>query len=93
METFREWLLVFVDYLANKQIMAEILNSLAGRSERVRSHSPEILVDTLADLLDWAKMSGDLATEIKKQWIYCAPLRVWRPLARRMVGVERQTFC
>jgi hypothetical protein len=71
-----------VNYLENKQIMAEILNSLAGRSERVRSHSPEILVDTLANLLDRAK-SGVLAAEVEAMDLLCA-MRAWRALAPKM---------
>jgi hypothetical protein len=72
LEAVREWLLLFVNYLVNKQIMAEILNRLAGRSERVCSHSPEILVDTLTNLLDRAKKSGALAAEVEAMDLLCA---------------------
>jgi hypothetical protein len=85
LEAVREWLLLFVNYLANKQIMAEILNSLGGRSERVRSHSLEILVDTLANLLDRAKKSGALAAEVEAMDLLCA-IAAWRPLAPKMDG-------
>ena len=87
LEAVREWLLLFVNYLANKQIMAEILNSLGGRSERVRSHSLEILVDTLANLLDRALRRAEPSRRRSKPWIYCAPLRRGDLWHRRWMGV------
>ena len=78
--------MLFVNYLANKQIMAEILNSRGGRSERVRSHSLEILVDTLANLLDRAKKSGALAAEVEAMDSR-APLRRGDLWHRRWMGV------
>ena len=95
LEAVREWLLLFVNYLANKQIMAEILNRLAGRSERVRSHLPEILVHTLTNLLDRAKKSGALAAEVEAMDLLCAIAGVatfgtedgWESSAKRLVNV------
>ena len=95
LEAVREWLLLFVNYLANKQIMAEILNSLGGRSERVRSHLLEILVDTLANLLDRAKKGGALAAEVEAMDLLCAIAGVatfgtedgWESSAKRLVKV------
>ncbi|MBB5350929.1 AcrR family transcriptional regulator [Haloferula luteola] len=94
LDAIHQWLLLFVNYLANKQIMAEILSNLAGRTERDTSHS-EILVETLADLLACAKKSGDLAANVEAMDLLCAVAGVatfgtpegWEPSAKRLVDL------
>jgi hypothetical protein len=59
------------------------------------SHSPEILVDTLANLLDRAKKSGALAAEVEAMDLLCAIAGVatfgtgdgWESSAKRLVKV------
>lgn len=95
LRTVHEWLLLFVNYLANKQIMAEILKNLAGRTECVHSRSPEVLVDTMSKLLDRAKKSGDLTGEVQAMDLLCAIAGVatfgtedeWESSAKRLVEV------
>ena len=69
--------------------------SLAGRSERVRRRSPEVVIETLDGLLDRAKKSGDVAVKVEAIDLLCAIAGVatfgtedeWEPSAKRLVEV------
>ena len=70
----REWLLVFVDYMATKQGMAEALNSLVGGTSELYSASSEQMQRAIAMLIDRAVASGEIRLDI-------APLDLLRALA------------
>jgi AcrR family transcriptional regulator len=73
-EALREWLLLFVDYMATKQGMYEALNSLAGGTSDLYSASTARLKQAIARLIDRAVASGDIRLDID-------PLDLLRALA------------
>ncbi|WP_433995863.1 TetR/AcrR family transcriptional regulator [Bradyrhizobium genosp. L] len=63
-EALREWLLVFVDYMAAKRGMQEALNSLVGGTSELYSASSEQMKRAMGDLLDRAVASGDIRLDL-----------------------------
>jgi AcrR family transcriptional regulator len=73
-EALREWLLLFVDYMATKHGMHEALNSLVGGTSDLYSASTAQLKQAMAKLIDRAVVSGDIHLDID-------PLDLLRALA------------
>ena len=70
----REWLLLFVDYMATKHGMYEALNSLVGGTSDLYSASTAQMKQAIAKLIDRAVASGDIRLDID-------PLDLLRALA------------
>jgi AcrR family transcriptional regulator len=70
----REWLLLFVDYMAAKHGMAEALNSIVGGGSELRAASGAQVKQAIAMLVDAAVASGDISLDIE-------PLDLLRALA------------
>jgi AcrR family transcriptional regulator len=70
----REWLLLFVDYMATKHGMHEALNSIAGGTSELYSASTEQMKRAIAELIDRAVASGDIRLDLD-------PLDLLRALA------------
>lgn len=73
-DALREWLLVFVDYMATKHGMSEALNSMVGGTTELFSASAEQMQRAIATLINRAVASGDIRLDI-------APLDLLRALA------------
>jgi AcrR family transcriptional regulator len=56
----REWLLLFVDYMATKHGMSETLNSIVGDTSNLYSDSGTQVKQAIARLIDGAVASGDI---------------------------------
>jgi AcrR family transcriptional regulator len=56
----REWLLLFVDYIATKHGMSEVLNSIVGGASDLYSASTAQVKQAIAKLVDRAVASGDI---------------------------------
>jgi AcrR family transcriptional regulator len=56
----REWLLLFVDYIATKHGMYEVLNSIVGGTSDLYSASTAQVRQAIAKLVDRAVASGDI---------------------------------
>jgi AcrR family transcriptional regulator len=56
----REWLLLFVDYIATKHGMHEVLNSIVGGTSDLYSASTAQVKQAMAKLVDRAVASGDI---------------------------------
>ena len=56
----REWLLLFVDYMATKHGMYDALNSIVGGTSELYSASKEQVTPAIAKLIDRAAASGDI---------------------------------
>jgi AcrR family transcriptional regulator len=69
----REWLLLFVDYMATKHGMSEVLNSIGGTSD-LYSASTAQMKQAMAKLVDRAVASGDIRLDLD-------PLDLLRALA------------
>ena len=70
----REWLLLFVDYIATKHGMSEVLNSIVGGTSELYSASTAQVKQAIAKLVDRAVLSGDIRLELD-------PLDLLRALA------------
>jgi AcrR family transcriptional regulator len=70
----REWLLLFVDYMATKHGMHEALNSIVGGTSELYSASTERMKRAIAELIDRAVASGDIRLDLD-------PLDLLRALA------------
>ena len=71
----REWLLLFVDYIATKHGMDEVLNSIVGGTSDLYSASTAQVKKAIAKLVDRAVASGDIRLDLN-------PLDLLRALAR-----------
>jgi AcrR family transcriptional regulator len=70
----REWLLLFVDYIATKHGMHEVLNSIVGGTSDLYSASSAQVKLAMAKLADRAVASGDIRLDLD-------PLDLLRALA------------
>jgi AcrR family transcriptional regulator len=70
----REWLLLFVDYIATKHGMSEVLNSIVGGTSDLYSASTALMKHAIAKLVDRAVASGDIRLDLD-------PLDLLRALA------------
>jgi AcrR family transcriptional regulator len=70
----REWLLLFVDYIATKHGMYEVLNSIVGGASDLHSASTVQVKQAIAKLVDRAVASGDIRLDLD-------PLDLLRALA------------
>jgi AcrR family transcriptional regulator len=59
-EALRQWLLLFIDYISTKKLMADLLASLSGGPAALYAASGPRLKATIAHLVDHAKASGDI---------------------------------
>ena len=69
-----EWLLLFVDYMATKHGMSEVLNSIVGGTSHLYSASTAQMKQAMAKLVDRAVASGDIRLDLD-------PLDLLRALA------------
>ena len=59
-EALRQWLLLFIDYISTKKLMADLLASLAGGPAALYAQSGPRLKSAIAGLVDHAKARGDI---------------------------------
>src|SRR6202167_4224230 len=63
-EALRAWLLVFIDYIAAKKIIAPALNAMAGGPSRVFQQTTQIMEEAAHALAGHAIASGDLRPDV-----------------------------
>jgi AcrR family transcriptional regulator len=63
-EALRAWLLVFIDYIAAKKIIAPALNAMAGGPSRVFQQSGQVMEEAANSLASRAVASGDLRPDV-----------------------------
>lgn len=63
-EALRAWLLVFIDYIAAKKIIAPALNAMAGGPSRVFQQSSRVMEEAAHTLASRAVASGDLRPDV-----------------------------
>jgi AcrR family transcriptional regulator len=63
-EALRSWLLLFVDYIATKQIIAPALNTLAGGSSKLFEASYAQVWEAIRALVKRAMKSGDIRKDL-----------------------------
>jgi AcrR family transcriptional regulator len=63
-EALRAWLLVFIDYIAAKKIIAPALNAMAGGPSRVFQQTTQVMEEAAYALASNAIASGDLRPDV-----------------------------
>jgi len=94
-EALRAWLLLFVDYIAAKHIIAPALNSVAGGPSRLYEGSRSLVQGAIEELVKRAKKSGDVRKDIDASDLLRAVIGVsyvssggdWQQSARRLVDI------
>jgi AcrR family transcriptional regulator len=63
-EALRAWMLVFIDYIAAKTIIAPALNAIAGGPSRVYQQTTRVMEEAANALASRAVASGDLRPDV-----------------------------
>jgi AcrR family transcriptional regulator len=94
LEALRQWLLLFVDYIATKKLMHDLLATLNGAANLQAQTRPR-LEGAITSLVDRAKANGDIQREVLPFDLlfaigglaYAGAASDWQPRARRMVDI------
>jgi AcrR family transcriptional regulator len=94
-EALRAWMLLFVDYIAAKQIIAPVLNALVGDPKKVFESSHGQIWDAIRGLVKRAIKSGDIRKDLDPLDLLRALIGVanvatspdWQQSARRLVDI------
>jgi AcrR family transcriptional regulator len=95
LEALRAWMLLLVDYIAAKHIIAPALNSVVGGPSRLYEGSRTMIHAAIDGLVKRAKRSGDLRKDLDAYDLLRALIGVshvgsgadWQPSARRLVDI------
>jgi hypothetical protein len=88
-------MLLFVDYIAAKHIIAPALNSVAGGPSRLYEDSRSLIQGTMDELVKSAKKTGDVRRDLDASDLLRAVIGVsyvgsghdWQQSARRLVDI------
>ena len=94
-EALRAWMLLLIDYIAAKHIIAPALNTVAGGPSRLYEGSRGLIQGAMEQLVKRAKKSGDLRRDIDAADLLRALIGVsqvgpgpdWQQSARRLVDI------
>ena len=94
-EALRSWMLLLIDYIGAKHIIAPALNSLAGGPARLYEGSRSLIQGAIDELVKGAKKSGDVRTDIDATDLLRAMIGIshvgtghgWQQSARRLVEI------
>jgi AcrR family transcriptional regulator len=95
LEALRAWMLLLVDYIAAKHIIAPALNTIAGGPSRLHEGSRTKIHNAIDQLAKRAKKSGDLRRDLDASDLLRALIGVsqvgsgadWQQSARRLVDI------
>ena len=95
LEALRAWMLLLVDYIAAKHIIAPALNSVVGGPSRLYEGSRSLIQGAIDGLVKRAKRSGDLRRDLDASDLLRALIGVshvgsgadWQQSARRLVDI------
>ena len=94
-EALRAWMLLFVDYIATKKIIAPVLNTLVGGPSKVFESSHAPIWEAIRALVKRAIKSGDIRKDLDPLDLLRALIGVanvatspdWQQSARRLVDI------
>jgi len=94
-EALRAWMMLFVDYIATKQIIAPALNSVVGGPSRLYDSSRVQVTGAIEELVKTAVESGDIRKDLEPFDLLRALIGVsnvatgpdWQQSARRLVDI------
>jgi len=95
LEALRAWMLLFVDYIATKKIIAPALNAAVGGTSKVIEASHEPIQGAMRALVERAVNNGEMrkdvnAVDLLKALIgvaYMSATPDWQQSARRLVDI------
>lgn len=95
MEALRAWMLLFIDYIATKKIIAPALNAAVGGQSKVVEASYPPIHGAMRALLNRATESGEIRKDVDAIDLLRALVGVaylestpdWQPSARRLVDI------
>jgi AcrR family transcriptional regulator len=95
LEALRAWMLLLVDYIAAKHIIAPALNTISGGPSRLHEGSRSVIQGAIYELVKRAKRSGDLRRDLDAYDLLRALIGVshvgsgadWQQSARRLVDI------
>ncbi len=95
LEALRAWMLLLLDYIAAKHIIAPALNTIAGGASRLHEGSRALIQGAIDGLVKRAKRSGDLRRDLDAHDLLRALIGVshtgtgadWQQSARRLVDI------
>lgn len=95
LEALRAWMLLLVDYIAAKHIIAPALNGIVGGPSRLYEGSRSMIQSAIDQLVKRAKKSGDLRKDLDAFDLLRALIGVshvgsgadWQQSARRLVDI------
>ena len=95
LEALRAWMLLLVDYIAAKHIIAPALNSVVGGPSRLYEGSRSLIQGAIDELVKRAKKSGDLRRDLDAFDLLRALIGVshvgsgadWQQSAKRLVDI------
>ncbi len=95
LEALRAWMMLFVDYIAAKHIIAPALNSVVGGPSRLYESSRARVAGAISELVKRAVKSGDMRTDLEPFDLLRALIGVsnvatdpeWQQSARRLVDI------
>jgi len=95
LEALRAWMLLFVDHIAAKLIIAPALNSIVGGPSRLYEGSRSQIQETIESLVKRAIKSGDIRKDVEPFDLLRALIGVahvqagpdWQQSARRLVDI------
>jgi len=94
-QALRAWMLLFVDYIAAKQIIAPALNTMVGGPSKVLQSSGGLVKNAIRTLVERAIESGDIRGDLEPIDLLRALIGVsnvmsdpnWKQSARRLVDI------
>ena len=94
-EALRAWMMLFVDYIAAKKIIAPVLNTLLGGASKVFESSHAQIWDAIRSLVKRAIKRGDIRKDLDPLDLLRALIGVanvasspdWQQSARRLVDI------
>jgi AcrR family transcriptional regulator len=95
MEALRSWMLLLIDYIGAKHIIAPALNSLVGGPDRLYEDSRSLIQEAIDELVKGAKKSGDVRSDIDATDLLRAMIGIshvgtghdWQQSAKRLVEI------
>jgi AcrR family transcriptional regulator len=95
LEALRQWLLLFVDYIATKKLMHDLLATLSGGAAALQAQTKPRLEGAITSLVDRARANGDIKDDVAPFDLlfaigglaYMGTGSGWEPRARQMVDI------
>jgi AcrR family transcriptional regulator len=95
LDALREWMRLFVDYIATKQVMAPALGAMAGGTASLYASSGPTIRTAIAQLIDRAVAHGDISRDFEPLDLLRALMGVanvnngpgWQASAHRLIDI------